>query len=70
MMQYLVEGSDGALTVLYQRSLICDNISAALEVGESVKYLWPEDSSKPKTYSGIIVGKDCKFVYLLCKRIG
>lgn len=59
-MQFLIEGKNKALTLLYQRSIVVENVDASLAVGEIVKFMWPEDSARAIEYSGVIIAKDRK----------
>ena len=60
-MQFLIECKDKSLTVIYQKSIIVESAAAALSVGDSVKFFWPENKPKAKEYTGIIVAKDRKY---------
>lgn len=61
MMQFLVESRNKALTMIYRRSIIVENVRASLSIGETIKFLWPEDSPKAKEYSGVIIAKSRKY---------
>ena len=62
-MQFLIECKDKSFCVIYQRSIVVQNVNKSLGIGESVTFLWPEDTAKAKEYTRIIIAKDRKFTY-------
>lgn len=59
-MEYLIQCADRSYCVIYERSIIFEN-DAALDEGDSVRFLWPEDSpNEAAIYAGVIIQKNSK----------
>lgn len=59
-MQFLVEGADKSLSIIYKKSIIVEKIDAPLAIGDHIKFLWPENAKIQKEFSGTIIAKSGK----------
>lgn len=60
-MQFLIEGNDKSLSIIYKKSIIVEKVDASLAVGDAVRFLWPENTRKQREFSGIIIGKNGEY---------
>ena len=60
-MQYLIACKNPvSWSIVYKRSILLQNVTGILSIGKEVKFLWPEDSAKAKTFKGQIIAMSGK----------
>ena len=59
-MQYLVKCDDGSFCVIYKKSIMVNEHKSTIDIGDIITFNWPENSKKPKKYTGTLIDKNSK----------